>query len=561
MRNSNVRKLFVVIAAAAAFAACSHAPTGPTIPQAPGTARHAGPYFVASDKIKHVVFIIQENRTFDSLFGGPGPKEGRLNGADAVAYGYTHDGTRIPLTGINIESPCVASCADPNNYHQQWLRACNAPYGSGPPFRIGGPSPCRMNGFDLNASPQPGYPVPDDVTTSVIYSYLNYNETLPYWDIARKYAVGDRFFMPHNSESYTAHQYLFSAQSGGTVDAPVYPEGTNCSWFFVGCAFTPWGCDSPPITKMFVLDPISGAEKPDPSYTSAPGDDAPLPCFGFLHPTAYESLAESLEKHQNQPGDHPWRVYAYNMCSSIIGLDANWRVRHTDWPPDSVLQVRMSNCHNFFLLNVIPHHLSTEHFVNPEYDFLTDELPSNPKDKKPLASVTYILPGPLSADHPGIPHGDWGPDWVASVVNAIGKSSDWNSTAIFILWDDWGGFYDHVPPYVVRDQAGPGFRVPLLVVSPYVRAHTVVHTNIEFGTLINFVEQTFGLGSLGDAADDHGPTLNNLNDFFNFNASPQPFDPITSTVRTPREFFRKADSTPHGKGVRARWLQLVGDPD
>ena len=79
---------------------------------------------------------------------------------------------------------------------------------------------------------------------------------------------------------------------------------------------------------------------------------------------------------------------------------------------------------------------------------------------------------------------------------------------------------------------------------------------------MNFAEQTLGLGSLGSAADDHGPTLNNLNDFFYFNApQPQPSDPITSSIRSPKEFFKRDDSIPHGSPNRVRWLRLVGDPD
>ena len=84
-----------------------------------------------------------------------------------------------------------------------------------------------------------------------------------------------------------------------------------------------------------------------------------------------------------------------------------------------------------------------------------------------------------------------------------------------------------MPPYVVRDQAGPGFRVPLLVVSPYAQRGVVAHTNVEFATLLKFTETTFGLGSLG--ATDTSPYLNNLNAFFNFSA-PKPFVKISNPV-------------------------------
>ena len=78
-------------------------------------------------------------------------------------------------------------------------------------------------------------------------------------------------------------------------------------------------------------------------------------------------------------------------------------------------------------------------------------------------------PRRANSDHPGYAAQDTGPSWVASIVNAIGQSSYWNSTAVIVVWDDWGGFYDPVPPPLPRDkQGGPGFRVPMLVVSPYV---------------------------------------------------------------------------------------------
>ncbi|HKE37824.1 MAG TPA: alkaline phosphatase family protein, partial [Candidatus Baltobacteraceae bacterium] len=143
-----------------------------------------------------------------------------------------------------------------------------------------------------------------------------------------------------------------------------------------------------------------------------------------------------------------------------------------------------------------------------------------------------------------------------------GNKTDWNETVIFVLWDDWGGFYDHVPPYVVRDQAGPGFRVPLLVVSPYVR-HGVIHTNTEFATLNKFVESTYGLAPLN--ATDISPYANDLNDFFDFNTPPQKFQPI------PKQGFSLCKSV-IGDGVRApqdppipktlqnsRWFRLDGD--
>jgi phospholipase C len=112
------------------------------------------------------------------------------------------------------------------------------------------------------------------------------------------------------------------------------------------------------------------------------------------------------------------------------------------------------------------------------------------------------------------------------VVNAIGNSQYWNDTAIFITLDDWGGWYDHVkPPQYNAYELG--FRVPLIVVSPYARPGYVSHVQHEFGSILKFIEGTFALGSLGytDArADD-------LSDCFDFTQAPLTFRTIASKRR------------------------------
>ena len=121
--------------------------------------------------------------------------------------------------------------------------------------------------------------------------------------------------------------------------------------------------------------------------------------------------------------------------------------------------------------------------------------------------------------------GGSGPGWVAQCVNAIGQSSTyWNNTAIFIVWDDWGGWYDHDAPQVL-DANGLGPRVPLIVVSPYARAGYVSHVQHEFGSILKFTEETFKLGSLGQrdaSADD-------LMDMFDFNQAPLSYQTVPAS--------------------------------
>jgi phospholipase C len=137
-----------------------------------------------------------------------------------------------------------------------------------------------------------------------------------------------------------------------------------------------------------------------------------------------------------------------------------------------------------------------------------------------LAAVSWVIPARLASDHAGGSDGT-GPAWVASIVNALGNSAYWSSTAIFITWDDWGGWYDHVAPKIY-DQYTYGFRVPLIVVSPYANPAYISHVTHDFGSILKFTEEVFGLPSLGYAdsrADD-------FSDCFNFGNHPLAFHPI-----------------------------------
>jgi phospholipase C len=514
-----LRGLWIALIASVGLAACARGSSGEAALPAGAMAQISGGA-VPAGKIKHIVFVIQENRTFDNIFGGPRP----FSGADAARSGKTIDGARIPLQKIDLGT--LTGTQDPNNYHREWLWACNPPPGQ-PPFEVGEPSPCKMDGFNIAASPHPNYTPP--ASTSTIYSYVDYDQTEPYWSIARQFTLGDHFFMGHNSESYVAHQYLFSAQSARVVDQPdFHKDASFCSKLYLGCAYTPWGCDSPPGSTTFFLD-RRGVQRPG----------GPFPCFD------YPALANRVDE-----ADLSWRLYAHSLCASINALDANASVRETDiWPESGDW---MSGCHARTLREAFfPTKIDTANFRTPETAFLTDV-----KSSQGLAAVTWILPGLVTSDHPGVPAGFCGPWWVAKVVNAIGQSKQyWDSTVIFILWDDWGGYYDHVPPYVVRDQEGPGFRVPLLVVSPYAKRGYVAHTNVEFATLLKFTEETFGLKDLG--ATDTTRYLNDLNDFFQSTA--QPFKKIKVPLRIsiPCSILPKK-ANPNST---SRWLRMVGGDD
>jgi phospholipase C len=137
-----------------------------------------------------------------------------------------------------------------------------------------------------------------------------------------------------------------------------------------------------------------------------------------------------------------------------------------------------------------------------------------------LAEVSWVIPPGRSSDH-GSNNDGTGPSWVASIVNAIGNSTYWSNTAIFITWDDWGGWYDHVAPQIVNSYEY-GFRVPLIVVSAYAKPGYVSHVTHDFGSILKFIERNYGLPSLGYAderADD-------LSDCFDFMQAPLTFHTI-----------------------------------
>jgi phospholipase C len=130
---------------------------------------------------------------------------------------------------------------------------------------------------------------------------------------------------------------------------------------------------------------------------------------------------------------------------------------------------------------------------------------------------------------------------VTSIVNAVGNSPYWANTAIFVTWDDWGGWYDHVAPSIINSYEY-GFRVPLIVISPYAKAAYISHTTHDFGSILKFIEDTFGLSSLGYADTN----ADNFSDCFDFNQTPLTFTTINAPLSA--EHFLHDTSPP-------------GDPD
>ena len=157
----------------------------------------------------------------------------------------------------------------------------------------------------------------------------------------------------------------------------------------------------------------------------------------------------------------------------------------------------------------------TEYYRSSNIIYKSNEILSDISAKQ-LSNVSWVIPPGPCSDHPG--GTGCGPPWVAKLVNAIGNSPYWNNTVILVTWDDWGGFYDHVPPLANHTGWGTsyiyGFRVPLLVISTHTPA-MVDNQPHDFGSILRFVEWNFGLGLIGPGtfADAYA---DNLSNFFQF---------------------------------------------
>jgi phospholipase C len=330
-----------------------------------------------------------------------------------------------------------------------------------------------MNGFDV--PPVEGQP------GTYVYQYVVPGDVQPYWDIAKQYVLADRLFQTQGSGSFTAHQDLIA---GGTqIDA------TRAIIDFP--TQMPWGCDAPRNT---VTSLITAGDQVLPN-------GGPFPCLTYPTGTLRDLLdAKNLT----------WKYYTPQIGQSFAGNIWN--------AFDAIRAVRKGPEWNTNI--AIPASLLT--------DISSGKLPS----------VAWVCPEFANSDHPGgSPPSDTGPSWVAQVVNAIGGSQYWNSTAIVVLWDDWGGFYDHVPPPSGGSFGGFGFRVPMLVVSPYAKKGYVSHTQYEFGSILKFIEDNWKLGRLGTT----DVRANSIQDVFDFGQPPRPFSVIPAKYS--RSFFlRQAPS-------------------
>jgi phospholipase C len=318
------------------------------------------------------------------------------------------------------------------------------------------------------------------------FKFVNPSDVQPYFALAEQYAFADRMFQTNEGPSFPAHQFLFSGTSapsaGSNLFAAENPVDTSDT-----------GCTAPAGQSVPLIDP-SGAES-SRSY----------PCY------EHATLSDLLDSKQVS-----WRYYT--PLGGFI-----WTA------PNAIQHLCQAQTVDGQSKCTAP--AWTNHVVLNQTQVLTDIAAQH------LPQVSWIIPTGLESDHAAYNDGS-GPSWVAQVVNAIGNSPYWPNTTILITWDDWGGWYDHVPPPQVLANCSEwgcgyvyGFRVPLIVVSPYARRGYISHVRHDFGSILKFTEDVFGLPTLGYAdayADD-------LTDCFDFDQAPRQFTTISTPL--PAEYF------------------------
>jgi phospholipase C len=408
--------------------------------------------------IQHVVILLQENRSFNNLFAG-------FPGADTAMEGLCKGGTawckvphEVPLRVVKLKSGPQNRGKDISHSHHAFEVECDAD----------AEGVCQMDGFDMIGYGESGqlgsarfYP----------YAYVDREETAPYWKLAERYTLADRMFSTDTASSFIAHQELIAGTArwdahASLTDQPNIPV---------------WGCFAPGKHSgrgQIVFTPLLYRSGKVKRY-------GPFPCF-----SQYRTIANLLdvgkvsytyyvEKSPNPVGDFSGAVWNGFAAIKDFYYGPDWH----------------------------------EHISTPNTAIFGD-LHSGQ-----LASVSWVIPSLYDSDHP-VSGCNGGPWWVTRVVNALGSSKYWDSTLILVAWDDWGGWYDNVPP-PQNNYHSLGMRVPLIVISPYAKPHHVSHTEYNYGSILRFIEDNFGLGRLGST----DVTANSIVDSLNFRQKPLQFRP------------------------------------
>jgi len=436
---------------------------------------------------QHVIVIVQENRTPDNLFQGLcKPPRGSKTVCSTTPTGsqynvQTSNWLDKHSTGGTIHPTTIplANQYDLSHAHSAFVKMCDADPATGA---------CTMDGAgDISCSGSCP-PKPQFKFVSNADGILN-----PYLELARQYGWANYMFQTNQGPSFPAHQFLFGGTSAPSAadDAAGIFASENMSG-----ASSIAGCTAPAGTTVALINPSGGENQ------------KVYPCF------EHQTMADLL------PLGFTWRYYAPSAGSIWTAPNAIQHICQSSGPGGRCTGQDWSGNVDLTPSNV-----------------LTDIANCN------LRFVSWVVPTGANSDHARSNDGG-GPSWVASIVNAIGNSTTcdgntgyWGNTAIFVTWDDWGGWYDHEPPTVLALPEGDyqyGFRVPLVVVSAYTPMGYIDNNRHDFGSILRFIEQNFGIpeGTLNFA---DARAASDLTGFFNLAQAPRSFKNIRA--RKDASFF------------------------
>ncbi len=382
--------------------------------------------------IKHIVFIVKENRTFDNYFA-------RYPGANGAEFGMTSTGERVPLA-------VATDVLEPDLGHS-FLDGVESINGG------------KMDRFDQVSNGE----------TLNGYSSFTRKGIPNYWRYADNFVLGDNMFTSMYGPTFPEHLYTVAAQAGRVVGNK---DQTSTEGGY---------CDDPNET-VFRFQNLSNKERATVMRAEERNDADEIvqywehvrACFNF------KVLPDELDKK-----DISWHYYADDGS----WMNAMLAIKH----------MRFSK------------HWGTD--ITEE-----EQLPSDIAAER-LAKVNWVVPGPGVNEHPGGPSVCLGENYTVSIVNQIMRSKYWKNTAIFLVWDDFGGFYDHVaPPHY--DEMGLGPRTPLLIISPWAKQGYIDSTEYEFSSVLKFIETVYGLNCM--TARDCG--AHNMLNAFDFDQPAPPAD-------------------------------------
>jgi phospholipase C len=391
--------------------------------------------------LQHIVIIMQENRSFDSYFG-------TFPGAD----------------GIPMQNGIPTVCVNDPETNQ-----CVAPYHDPKDRNLGGPHGELQARADINGGKMDGFiaqehagrrqactvtqdPACSQSGQTDVMGYHDQREIPNYWTYAQQFVLQDRMFEPNASWSLPAHLFTVSGWSARCPDD------------------NPMSCTNnlqlPSGTAYLLAGPARRGTLPKPQYAWTD--------ITYLLHQAGVSWAYYLDE-----GEQPDCENDAMFCQS---------------KPQSANVPGIWNPLPWFETVQQDNEVSN---IQPHASFYTAARSGT------LPAVSWIVPNQPDSEHPPALVSA-GQAYVTSIINAVMQSPNWNSTAIFLTWDDWGGFYDHVAPPVV-DANGYGLRVPGLVISPYALQGYVDHQTLSFDAYLKFIEDVFLAGQRLDPATDGRP--------------------------------------------------------